>query len=266
MFFKFKPQLTTTGFLSIIEFFVRIHPLLYLFARNLVKFLSIFEIDFVGVKLINFGNKKINFIDVGASDGIAVNSFKNLIKNYGKAYCFEPNDKFAQILKKNKNVFKVFKYGLSDRENDNYVYIPCYKFFNKSFFIPTYTTNKYIEAKKFIKKDFYFNKNISILKRKIKLKKYTSSSNIKEIHFIKIDVNGFELNVLKTLFQIIKQYKPALYLEVTFKKKEIIQYLSNLNYKKYYYCSMEKKLKEGSSKKIVNYFFLQKKHLIGKSN
>lgn len=260
---KFSPQLTQAGFFARLEYIIKLHPLLYLFVRNLLKYTSIFETDFNGIKLIKFENKTINLIDVGASDGIAVNFFlKKLDKNIIKAYCFEPNSKYFQILKSNKNIYKVFNYGLSNNEKVNDVYIPYYTFFKKKFSLPTYTTNKYHEAKKFIQNDFYFNKNIFISKIKIKLKKFPYKSNIiKKIDFIKIDVNGFELSVLKTLNQIIKKNKPALYLEITFQKKEIVKFLMQFKYEVYFYCNKDNKLKKGFQKTIVNYFCLQKKHL-----
>ena len=62
---KYELRLTTTGMLSVLERIVRLHPLIYLFFRSIVRFTNIFEKDFVGIKKLNF-NKRVNIIDVGA--------------------------------------------------------------------------------------------------------------------------------------------------------------------------------------------------------
>lgn len=262
----FNPQLTQKGILAIFEYLVRIHPIIYLLARELVKFTSIFENDFLGVKQIKFkklrlGTNNINVIDVGASDGISANAIKRLIKNTGKIYCFEPNPRYVKMLKKNKNIHQIFNYGLSDIQKKTDVFIPYLTFMGKKFSFPTYTANNFKEVEKFIKKDFFFNRKMLILKENFKLKKCPKNVNIKNIDLIKIDVNGFELNVLKTLKKVIIKNRPAIYLEITFKRKEICQFLIKLGYDIYFYSERQNILKKGFSKKIVNYFCLQKKHL-----
>ena len=66
----------TVGILSFFEKIIRSHPLIYIFIRSVVRFTNIFEKDFDGIKLLKF-KKKINIIDVGASDGVAVKYFNN---------------------------------------------------------------------------------------------------------------------------------------------------------------------------------------------
>ena len=98
---------TQKGILSIVEYFIRSIPIFYIMARKIVRFTNIFEEDANGVKELNFTNKKINIIDIGASDGIATKFFvKNL--NVNKVYCFEPNKYYCKIIKEKLN-FKKYK-------------------------------------------------------------------------------------------------------------------------------------------------------------
>ena len=60
----------SSGIFKIVEKIIRGHPLIYYILRYFVRFTNIFEEDAKGVKFLNF-KKKINIIDVGASDGIA---------------------------------------------------------------------------------------------------------------------------------------------------------------------------------------------------
>ena len=59
----------TSGLIKFIEKVIRSHPLVYFFFRYLIRFTNIFEDDAHGVSYLRF-DKKINIIDVGASEGL----------------------------------------------------------------------------------------------------------------------------------------------------------------------------------------------------
>ena len=87
---------TQVGFLGFLENIIRRNGVIYYFIRNIVIYFNIFEEDF---KILTkyYKNKKINIIDVGASDGISANFFlKNL--NVNKIYCYEPHKVFIKKL------------------------------------------------------------------------------------------------------------------------------------------------------------------------
>ena len=66
----------SSGLFQVLEKIIRSHPLVYFLVRYLIRYTNIFEDDAHGVKYLNLG-KKINIIDVGASDGVASKFFKN---------------------------------------------------------------------------------------------------------------------------------------------------------------------------------------------
>ena len=70
---------TNSGFLYFLEKIVRSHPLLYFVVRYFIRYTNIFEEDANGVAFLNL-NKKVNIIDVGASDGIASKFFNRKLK------------------------------------------------------------------------------------------------------------------------------------------------------------------------------------------
>ena len=76
-----KKSKTNNWFLYFLENIIRSHPLLYFIARNFVRYTNIFEEDANGVVFLNL-SKKVNIIDVGASDGIATKFFnrKNTVE------------------------------------------------------------------------------------------------------------------------------------------------------------------------------------------
>ena len=122
---------TNTGFLFFLEKIVRSHPLLYFIIRYFIRYTNIFEEDANGVTFLNL-DKRVNIIDVGASDGIASKFFNRKLR-INKIICFEPNKPYARILKKlNIKNLVVNAYGIGQFNKYYKIYFPRYKFFTKN--------------------------------------------------------------------------------------------------------------------------------------
>lgn len=146
-------------------------------------------------RIINY-LKKLNlkyFIDVGAHKGEFLSYV--LALNYKKIYCFEPQKKIFKILYKNfknKKNIHLFNIGLAHRNSKIIFYE------NKLTSTSTFSKSK--------NTPFLKIKNIILNSKKSYTDKY--SINVKTLDeifinkkisniFLKIDVEGFELNVLK---------------------------------------------------------------------
>jgi FkbM family methyltransferase len=247
-----KKSFTQIGFLYYLEFFLRSNIYLYLIFRSLAKFLIIFENDFNYLKFF-FKNKKINIIDVGASDGISANFFLKTL-NINKIYCYEPHGVYLKKLKKLKHNIKkihLFGYGLSTKSIKKKIFYPVLKFFNIKIPILSYTfySKKILENQ--IKLDF---KNKLIIENSlITLKKFKLINQ--KIDFIKIDTNGHELNVVKTMLHQINKDKPLIVIENNNDHKKIFNLLKK-NYQKYYYKN--KILKIHKNELCINIFYINK--------
>ena len=247
---------TQTGLLSLIEKFIRRYVLIYYLVRAIVIKFNIFEEDFKILKKI-YGKKKINIIDVGASDGIATNFFlKNLNVNY--IFCYEPHLFFIKKLQKLKKKYlkiKIFNYGISSINEDIFVYVPLIKFFKKKLYLLTYTFYDHKELAKQLKLDFINNKKIIIKKIKLKLRKFKTIKS--KIDLIKIDVNGYEFEIIKSLKTQILKDKPLLVVENNSKLKKITKYLKKLSYKKYF-CKNNNLIKH-NNQNVLDIFYMYKK-------
>ena len=225
-----KQNTTNKGFLGLIEKIIRLIPLIYIFFRWLVKYTDYFESDFYYLKKI-FRDKKINIVDVGASDGISCKFFLNNL-NVNKIYCFEPQQTFHKDLEKlahkNKGI-KIKKYGLSSREKNETVYVPYINIFGKNFYLSTYTFPKKESLIKQIKIDFLISPLIG--KIKLRLKKFKILRD--KIQLIKIDTNGSEKDIINSLLRLIKRDKPVLIIENN-DIKNIFKILKKYNYQKYF--------------------------------
>ncbi len=247
---------TQIGFLGFIEKYIRKFVTIYYLIRSIAIKFDIFEEDFKILKEI-YKDKKINIIDIGASDGISANFFiKNL--NVNNIYCFEPHFLFIKKLKKLKKKYqniKIFNYGISTSNESIKVYIPKIFFFGKSLYLYTYTFYNLIELKKQIKLDFLNYKKIIVEEAILKLKKFKIIN--KNIHLIKIDVNGYEFKIVKCLKKQIIKNLPLMVIENNKEINKISKYLNKYGYKKYY--NNNGKLEKYNNQKVLDIFFIAKK-------
>ena len=136
-----------------------------------------------------------------------------------------------------------------------FVYVPLIKFFKLKLYLLTYTFYDHKELTNQIKLDFVNSKKIIIKKIKLRLRKFTTLKS--KIDLIKIDVNGYEFEVIKSLkLQIIKD-KPLLVIENNSKLKKITQYLERLSYQKYF-CKNNSLLKH-TNQNVLDIFYIYKK-------
>ena len=248
----------SSGLFQVLEKIIRSHPLVYFLVRYLIRYTNIFEDDAHGVKYLNLG-KKINIIDVGASDGVASKFFKNNLST-NKILCYEPNKPYVKILKNLKlSNLLIYDYGISKQNKNLKVFFPRYKFFKKNLDLITYTFYNKKDLIKQIETDFRFKKGISIIQTSINLKKI---KNVKyKISLVKIDVNGHEYSVVKGLENIIKKDKPVLIIETDKNIKKIERFLKKFKYKQYSFSKRKKNFEKIKNKYPLNTYFLQNQHL-----
>lgn len=155
-------------------------------------------------------------LDIGANVG---NHSIHFATYFEKVYSFEPNSLTYQLLKFNVQFFnniQVFNFGLSDKNENVIAYSPNWNRGSTS--IHFQATEKY----------------------DLSLKKFDQISDIifDKIDFIKIDVEGHELSVLKGMENMLRRDFPIIgfeYLNSEFIKDQdlIIQYLNGLGYNLY---------------------------------
>ena len=162
-------------------------------------------------------------IDIGANIGLWS---KDLSKYFDKLICFEPNSFCHDFLKKNINLEKSEIHDCALGEKDE----------NKNLFIHPHNSgasslvNRTKLATKQDKSPVYgqFPKGTPVIKTHLKK---LDSFEYKKIDFIKIDVQGFELSVLKGAINTLQNTRPILCIEEDDPKNSlIIPFLRQLNY------------------------------------
>ena len=218
-----------------IEFFLKKNflPQSYLFKKRIKR--SIKNNDEKELELL----KEIiipgtDTIDVGVYRGV----YSYEMAKYSKiVHAFEPNPIIFKDIKLNlskiiKNI-SFYGYALSDHENTSILKVPIR---NKNFDRNNY--EEYFQmGKATIHKE---NKMEDIETFEVKSKKLDSFSFSNKISFIKVDVEGHELAVIRGAENTIKKNKPILLVEIEErhsqkKVSETLDYINSLGYISYFY-------------------------------
>jgi FkbM family methyltransferase len=152
-------------------------------------------------------SKNLNFeimIDIGSHQGEFISRFLHYkkIKNF---FCFEPNKmlfkKLSNRYKLNKKI-SLFDYALGDNNSNKKLFLSNLSY--NSTMSSFNTGSNYLKLKNFILKD-QKNKKFITIKQKM-FDHIFKNKNIKN-SFLKIDVEGYEYNVLKGASKKIKDAK-----------------------------------------------------------
>jgi len=173
-------------------------------------------------------------IDVGGHAGQFTKIFSCLAKK-GKIFSFEPGEYAYSILKKTKKIKKLtnvtlIQKGLSSLEGLVSFRVPI----KRSGSIGYGTSHVFLSGHETISSAF-IEQQVSV----IPLDKFIKINQLERIDFIKIDVEGHELNVLKGAQETIKVYRPSIMIEINSEhldragvdKTKIFEFLENIGYK-----------------------------------
>ena len=206
-----------------------------LLIKYLVHKISIFHMNRI---LQYFHKKELKIIfDIGSYKGDFIDCFK---KKHKKAffYSFEPHqDNFLYQKKKYKYIknIKLFNYGLSD--NKTKLNLKVNYLSNASTFSEFNKTAYYFKIRKLIlgKSKVTISNQICNLNT---LDNFVENNNTRVIDLLKLDVEGFELKVLKGAKKTLTMTKYII-IEIThsnifqnYKKKEIHNFLTNNGFEK----------------------------------
>lgn len=175
------------------------------------------EIDLFS-KIIKKGD---TVLDIGANIGLMTVPFSKMVGQNGKVVSFEPQSKIYYILCSNvviNNLNNVDLHNLAVGDS------------NQTLFLPNVD---YTKSNNF--GGISLSSNGSLEVTQIKL----DDLSIEKINFIKVDVEGMELNVLMGSTNILKKHRPILYIENDRKEKSenLLNFLFSNEYQCYWHVS-----------------------------
>jgi FkbM family methyltransferase len=136
--------------------------------------------------------------DVGSCWGDSALYFANLVKN-GRVYAFEPNNKSLKILKTN------LKLNPNLQKRIKLIERPLWSSSNQNLHIVESGPGTTVHP------DSLDTNNDKL---SISIDDFVSSNKIKKLDFIKMDIEGAELPVLKGASKVIKRFKPKLAISI----------------------------------------------------
>jgi len=167
------------------------------------------------------------FLDIGAYvDGWYTLLASKLVGKKGKIYSFEPHPDFCKRLKRNIKINKL-----------NNITVAQLAMSNKSGF-SFLSDNRHLSSLAIDKKESHTS---TIKVKTMTVDAYVKRNNIEKIDVIKLDVEGFETEVLKGAKKTLKSMAPALLVEIddrllrnaSSSRQELIKLLKNLGYDSY---------------------------------
>ena len=204
-------------------------------------------------KLINKGD---TVIEVGGHIGYISLYFSNLVGKEGIVYVFEPGINNLPYLKNNvkeKHNIVLIEKGVGSSNARMPFYIENLSGQNNSF-IKDY--KGFVQHKK-----NSFVKNLSVKEVTVdvvRLDNFIFDNKISP-NFIKIDVEGFEFEVIKGMSYILKSIQPIFMIEVLYNRNSIYNVMKNENYLMF---NDNLKLIKNPDEFSLNTFFLHsKKHI-----
>jgi len=178
------------------------------------------------IKLYSLVSPGNTILDIGANIGVTTLNFAKIVGVSGKVYSFEPDPVNLISLQKNikLNSFNniiLNKIGLGNNTG---------KFKIHTMDVNNKGMNRIIEITD--------NNEIGHEINVTTIDTYVTENKLQKIDVIKIDVEGFEYNVLQGAYNTLKRFHPKLFVELDNRlltdqgksAKELIEYLINLEY------------------------------------
>lgn len=207
----------------------------YKFNSNLIHFLRYFYLIKINkfeieIKILeNLIKKDFICFDIGCCHG----SYARLLTKYSnQVYAFEAekeNFRYLKEVMRQKNL-KIYNLAISNKNSTSILYIPKFK-------------DKKNSAMSSLNKGYKKNlkNSIKFISQKVKsvtLDNFVRKNNINKVDFIKIDVEGHELPVLKNSKLILSKYKPIFMIEILKdgkkKYRKVFQFMKRYNYSSFY--------------------------------
>ena len=175
-------------------------------------------------------DQELTIIDIGANVGSISLPLAKIFNN-SKIYSIEPTNYAFKKITKNLNLNKDLKKNIS---------------LNQLFLSKKNRPSKVWSSWNFDNNDNKHKQHLGTLhsikkKSYITLTKFIDLKKIKKVDFIKLDVDGHELDVLKSGEKFLKNRKPVIFIEIApylypefgYQCSELITYIKNLKYSFY---------------------------------
>jgi len=194
-------------------------------------FMPFYEIEYKNLYLIVESTQRTITLalDVGANVGQSSYAFRRIFPD-AEIHAFEPNPSIFQTLTRNLRNCQInlHNVGLGEQKKIGYIYIPEYK---NVLFTGLAACNR-IQAEKHVQKlnlTKFHSSSFVTLQQNV----FIETGDFFELKpdLIKVDVEGFEIEVLQGLTRTIEAFKPLILVECSDTHDEVSELLSKYSYR-----------------------------------
>lgn len=191
------------------------------------------EKDFYFIKSISDVDERC-YVDVGANWGQSVESIL-LFKPNAQIVAFEPNIMLAERLRylyRNKPNVRIVGKGLADRSGSFTLFMPSYNgyLYDGLASFSSHEAATWLSPRTIYRFD---PKKLTVLKLECYVETL-DSQDLKPL-FIKIDVQGYECQVLMGAKKTLEKYKPIILIEGFRSNKQTVSLAEELGYEEYHF-------------------------------
>lgn len=177
-------------------------------------------------------------LDIGANVGQSSYAFRKIFP-HAELHAFEPNPGIFPTLVRNlrNSQINLHNVGLGEKKNTGYIYIPEYRkvLFTGLAACDRIQAEKHVQRLKLFK---FHSSNFVTLQQSVQIE----VGDFFELRpdLIKIDVEGFEIEVLQGLSRTIEEFKPLILVECSETHNDVSELLSKYSYRNYEFSRKEK--------------------------
>lgn len=172
------------------------------------------------------------YVDIGANHGQSIESIK-VLKPAARVWSFEPNPPLATRLQnryRGRPDITVLGYGLGEKDRTLSLFIPVYK----GFVYDGLASFNREDAEGWLCPDtLYWFRPEKLELRETACVIHKLDDQILDPVFIKIDVQGYERDVLSGGIETLKRHEPVLMVEEFRKSADLVAFLTDLGYEEY---------------------------------
>ncbi len=193
------------------------------------------------------------YLDIGANHGQSIAAIQ-LFKPHARIYSYEANQILSDKLQQRysgQDTVTVLPYGLADEQQTRILFVPIYK---KFVYDGLASFDRESAANWLSQETLYWFSPSKLELKELPATTMRLDDEARDPVFIKIDVQGYEYQVVRGGIETLKRCEPVLMIEDFRGNDHLVRFLQELGYEQY--LLGETGFERGDSQNVINTFLM----------